>query len=1018
MNRKKIIFGTSGVAVVAAVFMLSNISIFENEATYLPQDLSSFEKQTASDAQKWLEARYLDLATGEKITAEKLNLLLQEQKKLKRASLVFEELGPDNIGGRTRALQIDRVNTDKIWAGGVSGGLFYSSNAGNNWGRVDDFPGAPYISSMTQTENLTVFVATGSNEEQWAGNGLFYKTPNATLWQTVPGTSNITRITEVVAADAGNKVYFATSTGLKSWTIGDAAITSITSATGIVAGSCNALVISKDGQVIATSMGSSNKVCVSTNAGSNFTDFSGTSANFKVPIGSPRLEFAISLSKNSANKYSIYAIRTNSNLAGMNVSHDNGQTWNQFIGSSGTPSNLDIYRDQGTYNSIASVDPRNPERLLLGGIDIWEWKQTVSNPPAGGFEQLSQWFLDPTSPNYVHADNHEMKWDKNDRLVIGNDGGISISTDYAANFYPSNRGYNVTQFYGIAMDKNGAVMGGTQDNGTLYNDFSGNSYYEFAEVTGGDGFECEISFFNPNVMFSSIYYNAIYRSGDRGLTFGSFEPPFPATYGATGTASAAFPFHTEFMLAEYFDTNSEDSVTYMPRKNHTAGSVVRVSSLSTGDTIDYITPTALYFDDTVFANSSLTRTDYKVVNGLTGNTIDLGYTSYTTIFNASGPVNPPAIGDTLLINGTNKVFVSQVTPYQHYFAKNPATNEVVDLREDDLGFNVSWDTIRVADPFQSWFIVYAGANNGEIWGTRDALRLSDAAPKWVQLATGLGFGSFDVEFSRDLNKCYISCGSKVYRIDGLGSLYKQSATFISNAQALGAAKLQISSANCEGIALNPNNANDLILLQGFSGTISRSSNAAGANPTFTNLTSLGVGAYDAIIDRANPQVIVVGTAFGVRVSENGGGSWDNASGGFENVPVFEVRQNWRSWAEGCRRPGEIYLGTFGRGIWASSSLMGLDDNSTTQYVSLKTSLKVYPNPTTDQATISFNNIKNGAISVRIYNLAGVLVKSIDLKNVDEGAQGITIDASSFNTGTYIVKLSANNTSETVKFVKL
>ena len=80
----------------------------------------------------------------------------------------------------------------------------------------------------------------------------------------------------------------------------------------------------------------------------------------------------------------------------MHVSHDNGQTWNQFVGASGPPNEFDIYRNQGTYNSILSVDPTDSERLLIGGIDVWEWKQTVNNPPSGGFEKISLWFVNPS----------------------------------------------------------------------------------------------------------------------------------------------------------------------------------------------------------------------------------------------------------------------------------------------------------------------------------------------------------------------------------------------------------------------------------------------------------------------------------------------------------------------------------------------------------------------------------------------------------------------------------------------
>ena len=101
--------------------------------------------------------------------------------------------------------------------------------------------------------------------------------------------------------------------------------------------------MSKDGQVIIASFGSS-KVFVSTDGGLNFLDKSGTIANNLVPTGAPRIEFAVSAIKNSSNNYSLYAVRTNSNLLSMHVSHDAGQTWYQFVGASGPPNEFDIYR--------------------------------------------------------------------------------------------------------------------------------------------------------------------------------------------------------------------------------------------------------------------------------------------------------------------------------------------------------------------------------------------------------------------------------------------------------------------------------------------------------------------------------------------------------------------------------------------------------------------------------------------------------------------------------------------------
>ncbi len=991
MNKKIYLIGSVVFAGILAFGAMQFFSIGNREGLYTKKKLGSIQEQSAEDALLWMKARYVDVTTGQPITPEKLAQIQTNFNKLpKQKSLVWEEEGPDNIGGRTRAVQVNRNNLDEVWAGGVSGGLFYTSNGGNSWSRVDSYISAganPFISSMTMTKDGTLYVATGSNQEGWSGNGVWYSQDQGLTWNKIPGTSDCT---EIESGNVSNYAWLATPSGLKKWQVGDAALTSVT----VTSGGCFALKVSGDEQVIVAAYGS-NKTYVSTDGGASFDDRSGTVANNLVLSNAPRIEYAISHERNSTGNYSLYAVRTNSDLLGMHVSHDNGVTWTQFVGNPdidpvtpGTqpPSDFDIYRDQGTYNSIVSVAPNDPEMILIGGIDVWRWKQTVNNPPSGGFRKVSEWFVNPNSSIYVHADNHEMKWDNNGRFYAGNDGGVSISNNVDASnpdnieWFVANRGYNVTQFYGIAFDKFGSVMGGTQDNGTLYNDHTMNTYKEFREVNGGDGFECEISFFNERVMFSSVYYNSISRSGDKGQTWTSFVPNLPGTYDDPGTDGSPFhPFHTELFLAENYDLNSKDSVTYIPREDINAGDIIRVPSLSSGDTMNFVAPNNYYFDEELAYDPSLT------------------------------------------INGIN-------------YGINPATGETVEMGSDTLIYNVSWDTVRVQDPFQSWFLVYVNANGGELWGTRNALRFSVTNPQWVCVARGFGGGTFnsvDVEFSRDLEHCYISAGSGVWRIDGLGSAYTSDPDFITKVGYVGTGATattptyttatKITNTGYEGIALNPNNPDDLLFLSPFGGSIKRTTNAstAGLNAvTTTNITGIGgIACYDGIIDRENPDILVVGTASGIIVSEDGGLTWTNSSAGFEGTPVYEVRQSWRSWEEGNGRPGEIYIGTFGRGIWRSASYLGIneDSNNTTEF---KTKLKAYPNPTNDNTSISFKLSQNGNVDLAVYSISGRLMKSINKKNVPAGENSILIDCEDLSNGTYIVKLVSGKQVESVKFIKM
>ena len=975
MNKKKYLIGSVVVAGAFALFALSNLDFSNFSGSYSKKGLSAIQEQKADEAMEWMKARYIDESTGQPVSVEKLQQIQKQIAKMSKTKAVtFECLGPDNIGGRTRAIQVDRKWEARIWAGGVSGGLFVSYNKGNTWARVDSYElagASPYISSMTQTPDGTLYVATGSNQEGWSGNGVWYTTDDGATWTKING---ISESTEVASSENDNFVWMATSQGLKKWKLGDASVTSVT----VTSGACAALQLSKDGQVAVTSF-ASNKTYVTTDGGNTFTDKSGTAANGLVPNGAARIEYAISPNKNSSNNYSIYAIRTNSNLLSMHVSHNNGESWSQFVGASAPPNEFDIYRDQGTYNSIAAVNPTDAENLLIGGIDVWSWKQQVNNPPAGGFEKISQWFVNPNSSIYVHADNHEMKWDSNNRLYVGNDGGIGVTNDFGATWFPANRGYNVTQFYGIAFDKGGSVIGGTQDNGTLYNDFTGSTYQTFNQVTGGDGFECEISFYNPKVMFTSIYYNSINRSGDRGQTFTSFSPTLPGTYDPPGTDGSTFhPFHTEFILAENYDTNSKDSVTFIPTKNYFDGDIIRVPSMASGDTITFIATDNYYFDDTLVYTPSLTA------------------------------------------NGEN-------------FGLNPATNETVSMGTDTVIYNVAWDTIKVQDPYQSWFLVYVNANGGELWGTRNATRFAVTNPLWVCVARGFGGGTFnnvDLEFSKDLEHLFISSGSGVWRVDGLGSVYTSDPNFVSKVAFVGTgttgttpsatSATKISTVSYQGLAVNPSNSDDVILFAGFNGTNKRTLNATAAVPTYTNLgaiTTPGLACYDGIIDRNDPDVIVVGTSSGVFVTENGGASWENASTGFEGVPVYEVRQSWRTFEEGNGRPGEIYLGTFGRGIWRSTAYLGIDDQTGEVINTIKTKLKTYPNPTNDNTNLSFNLTNSGEVYVNVYSITGRLVKSIT-KNMSSGTNTLPIDCEDLPNGTYIIKFVSGKQNESVKFIKM
>tara|TARA_R100000306_G_scaffold25158_3_gene28215 strand:- start:915 stop:1130 length:216 start_codon:yes stop_codon:yes gene_type:complete len=70
---------------------------------------------------------------------------------------------------------------------------------------------------------------------------------------------------------------------------------------------------------------------------------------------------------------------------------------------------------------------------------------------------------------------------------------------------------------------------------------------------------------------------------------------------------------------------------------------------------------------------------------------------------------------------------------------------------------------------------------------------------------------------------------------------------------------------------------------------------------------------------------------------------------------------------------------------------------------------VYPNPATNQITIDLGSNANSKVA--IYNVLG---QQFYASEIEKAAQ---IDVSAFQTGTYVIKISSENGSQVLRFVK-
>lgn len=186
---------------------------------------------------------------------------------------------------------------------------------------------------------------------------------------------------------------------------------------------------------------------------------------------------------------------------------------------SGIPPN-DFTRGQAFYDLVIEVDPTNDQIIYAGGIDTFR-----STNGGNSWQQISKWInafgLQNINAPFIHADIHSLTFHPNNtnQALIGSDGGVSwaqsLSTANISSTAIStrNNNYNVTQFYygSIASTTNNDhLVGGSQDNGTLFTDNSNTGINNFIEALGGDGGHVAIDDEDGYAIITSQYNNHRY----------------------------------------------------------------------------------------------------------------------------------------------------------------------------------------------------------------------------------------------------------------------------------------------------------------------------------------------------------------------------------------------------------------------------------------------------------------------------------------------------------------------------
>ncbi len=482
----------------------------------------------------------------------------------------WQSLGPGNVGGRTRAIVINPIDPDILYAGGVAGGVWKSTDAGASWTPTDDLMLNIAVCSlaMDPTDPETLYAGTGEgffNGDAVRGLGIFKTTDGGATWNPLASTTQnvpagaFYRVNAIVISPTDpDRVYAGTRYGV--WGSDDAGdswrlllgnpqfIDSHPTENGTSSG-CTDLAIRSDlsPDVLFAAFGSfeADGLYRSTDAGESWTRL-GSPVDLQLSIQG-RMEVALAPSNNDV----LYVSMADHEGAMVNVfrSLDGGDTWAGRLDYT-HPSSLALLSNipyssacgsggsyhQGWYDNLIAVDPVDPDIVWVGGIDLFR-----SDDGGRTFNIASYWYLGPPPPGaphtpyddaFVHADQHGFAFHPdydgvtNQTLYITNDGGVFRTNNARANVTDAfcfwdinnpdrlpdviwesmNNGYGVTQFYHGDAARNADVFGGGTQDNGTNFVWARNTPDDWVEVYGGDGGYTAIDDSNPNVFYVEIYY--------------------------------------------------------------------------------------------------------------------------------------------------------------------------------------------------------------------------------------------------------------------------------------------------------------------------------------------------------------------------------------------------------------------------------------------------------------------------------------------------------------------------------
>jgi photosystem II stability/assembly factor-like uncharacterized protein len=519
-------------------------------------------------------------------------------------NLTWTERGPNNIGGRSRTIIIDKNDPtgNTVFAASVSGGIFKTSNflsATPSWSAVNDQMANLAVTVLVQDRNNFNIMYAGTGEgwfnlDAVRGAGIFKSTDGGVTWNQIPSTSTFEFVQDVVIDNNGN-VYVAlrnltsnnrgvmrSTDGGTTWTqVLGLQVSDPSPCPGVpfTTGRACDLEVATNGDVYAA-LGIFTPTQIFKSSFATYGANTGAKCNWQ-EITPPHTEttFRAEVAIAPSNPQRVYVMMQDSatdQVKDFYRSNDGGATWGSFT----APSALNNGSNSQTwYDLIMAVDSANADNVVVGGIQL-----------AKSIDGGATWSNISSSAS-VHVDQHALVFFNSSTLLIGNDGGIYLSKNFNLSnptFAAKNNGFNVTQFYGCDLHPTDEdyFLAGAQDNNTQQ--FTSPGMNSTTPVVGGDGGIPHIRQTDGLLQIAATLNNNYYRSLDGG---GTFSP-----LSSVNNDNGQFINPTDLDNAQNILYCGDDTTHYY-RISNLAGSPVgtslRISNMGTrGVTAVKIDPTA------------------------------------------------------------------------------------------------------------------------------------------------------------------------------------------------------------------------------------------------------------------------------------------------------------------------------------------------------------------------------------------------------------------------------------------